>query len=84
MEDRQQCATTQAFWDTDTYLVCLYEYLTQMANKRASQLDILTANFLAGGKGKRTFRTEISTHHSQKMLSYQYSLAQKKDIILQF
>lgn len=55
-----------------------------MANKIASQLDILTANFLASGKGKHTFRMESSTHHSQKMLSYQYHLAQKRYVILQF
>lgn len=79
-----QLLQTQAFWDTDTYLMHLYEYLTQMANKIASQLDILTASFLASGKGKRTFRMEGSTHHSQKVLSYQYHLAQKRYIILRF
>lgn len=48
-----------------------------MANKIASQLDILTANFHASVKGKCTFRMESSTHHSQKMLSYQYHLAEE-------
>lgn len=78
----QERATIQAFWDT--HLVCLYQYMTQMANKTARQPDILIANLLASGKGKCTFRTERSTHHSQNTLSYQYHLAQKRSVILQF
>lgn len=79
MKDRKQCETIDALWDMETHLVCLYEYLTQMANKIASQLEILTANFLASGKGKCTLWVESSTHQSQKMLSSQYHLAQKRD-----
>lgn len=79
MKDRKQCATTDTLRDMDTHLACLYEYLTQMANKIASQLEILTANFVASEKGKCTLRVENSTHQSQKMLSSQCHLAQKRD-----
>lgn len=60
------------------HTVWLYQCLTQMANKIGSHLDFLTANYLASGKEKCTFRMESSTRHSQKMLSYQYHLAQKR------
>lgn len=78
-ERRETVATTDGLCDMDTHLVCLYEYLTQMANKIASQLGILTANFLAREKVKCTLRVESSTHQSQKMLSSQYHLAQNRD-----
>lgn len=79
MKDRKQCATTDALWDMDTHLACLYVYLTQMANKIASQLEILTTNFVASEKGKCTLWVESSTYQGQKMLFSQYHLAQNRD-----